>query len=283
MRPMIERRRNRLARVALPPASPSSAALITGASSGIGTEIARELARRGHGVVLVARREERLRELATELAAEHGVRAEVLSADLGEVTARDRLVAEIEGLGVDVEILVNNAGYGDNARVNSADRERLLTMVRLNCEAVLDLQARYSPAMVERGRGAILNVASVAAFQPMPGTATYAATKAFVLSLSEGTYSEVKGKGVTVTALCPGPVKTEFADVAGIGGAEEQLPDLFWATAEEVAKAGVQGLERGKRVVVPGVLNRATAVGGQHAPRAVALPLIKRIWSAAGR
>jgi hypothetical protein len=156
-------------------------------------------------------------------------------------------------------------------------------MVRLNCEALLDLQARYAPAMAERGRGAILNVASTAAFQPMPGTATYAASKAFVLSLSEATHSELKGKGVTVTALCPGPVKTEFAEVAGIGGAEEQLPDLFWASPEEVAKAAVEGLEGGKRVVIPGVLNRAGAIGGQHAPRALALPLVKRIWAQARR
>ena len=269
--------------MSLPPPSESSTALVTGASSGIGTAIARELARRGHNVVVTARREERLRDLATELTDQHGVRAEVLGADLGDAAARDRLVAAIDGLGLDVEILINNAGYGDNARVNSGDRERLLAMVRLNCEALLDLQVRYSPAMVERRRGAILNVASVAAFQPMPGTATYAATKAFVLSLSEGAHSEVKGMGVTVTALCPGPVKTEFAEVAGIGGAEEQLPDLFWATPEQVAAAGVAGLERGKRVVVPGALNRATAVTGQHTPRAVALPLIKRIWSAAGR
>jgi short-subunit dehydrogenase len=135
--------------------------------------------------------------------------------------------------------------------------------------------------MVARGRGAILNVASTAAFQPMPGTATYAASKAFVLSLSEATHSEVKGRGVTVTALCPGPVKTEFAEVAGIGGAEEQLPDLFWTSVEEIAKAAVGGLERGKRVVIPGVLNRATAIGGQHTPRALAIPLVKRAWGAA--
>ena len=137
--------------------------------------------------------------------------------------------------------------------------------------------------MVGRGRGAILNVASTAAFQPMPGTATYAATKAFVLSLSEATHSEVSGKGVTVTALCPGPVKTEFAEVAGIAGAEEQLPDLFWASAEEVARAAVEGLVNGKRVVIPGLLNRAGALGGQHAPRALALPLVKRLWGQARR
>ena len=234
-------------------------------------------------MILVARRTERLQELSTELSADHGIRAEVISADLGDAEARDRLSSEIGALGLDVEILVNNAGYGDNARLNGADRETLLAMVRLNCEALLDLQARYSPGMVERRRGAILNVASTAAFQPMPGTATYAATKAFVLSLSEGTHAEVKGMGVTVTALCPGPVKTEFAEVAGIGGAEDSLPGVFWSTSEEVAKAAVAGLESGKRVVIPGAINRATAVTGQHTPRALALPLIKRVWGAASR
>jgi short-subunit dehydrogenase len=267
--------------VALPDPDPQTTCLVTGASSGIGAAIARELAGRGHNVVLVARRTERLQGLATEIAADHGVRAEVLGADLSDAPARDRLATEIDALGLTVEILVNNAGYGDNDWLNTADRDRLLDMVRLNCEALLDLQSRYSACMVERGRGAILNVASTAAFQPMPGTATYAATKSFVLSLSEATHSEVKGRGVTVTALCPGPVKTEFAEVAGIGSAEDQLPDLFWASPEEVAQAAVSGLERGKRVVIPGVLNRATAVGGQHTPRALAIPLVKRIWGAA--
>jgi short-subunit dehydrogenase len=257
--------------------------LVTGASAGIGTAIAQELARRGHNVVVVARREGRLRELASQLVDDHGVNAHVFAADLGDAAARDRLVAGIDELGVDVEILVNNAGYGDNGRVYRADRERLLAMVRLNCEALLDLQARYSPAMAERGRGAILNVASTAAFQPIPGTATYAATKAFVLSLSEATHSELKGKGVAVTALCPGPVKTEFAEVAGVGGAEEQVPDLFWSSPEEVAKAAIDGLASGKRVVIPGLLNRAGAIGGQHTPRALALPFVKRVWGQARR
>jgi short-subunit dehydrogenase len=256
---------------------------VTGASAGIGTAIAQELARRGHNVVVVARREGRLRELASQLVDDHGVNAHVFAADLGDAAARDRLVAGIDELGVDVEILVNNAGYGDNGRVYRADRERLLAMVRLNCEALLDLQARYSPAMAERGRGAILNVASTAAFQPIPGTATYAATKAFVLSLSEATHSELKGKGVAVTALCPGPVKTEFAEVAGVGGAEEQVPDLFWSSPEEVAKAAIDGLASGKRVVIPGLLNRAGAIGGQHTPRALALPFVKRVWGQARR
>jgi hypothetical protein len=264
--------------VPLPPPSDSSTALVTGASSGIGTEIARELAKRGHGLVLVARREPLLRELATDLADAAGVRTEVIAADLGTEGERDRLAEAIDGLGLTVEILVNNAGFGDSGKVYRADRAKLLTMVRLNCEALLDLQARYSPGMADRGRGAIINVASTAAFQPIPGTATYAATKSFVLSLSEAAHSELKGKGVSVTALCPGPVKTEFAEVAGVGGAEEQLPDVFWTPVADVAAAAVEGAESGKRVVVPGLMNRAGALTGQHVPRMLGLPLTKRLW-----
>ena len=151
-------------------------------------------------------------------------------------------------------------------------------MVRLNCEALIDLQARFTPGMVERRRGAVINVASTAAFQPIPGTAAYGATKAFVLSLSEATHAELGGAGVTVTALCPGPVKTEFADVAGVGEAEESLPGLFWTPVEEVARAAVEGAEKGRRVVVPGLLNRAGAITGRHSPRSIVLPVTKRIW-----
>ena len=267
--------------MALPPPSDSSTALITGASSGIGLEIARELARRGHGVTLVARREERLRELAMELGDAHGVRTEVIAADLGDQAQRDRVAGRLSELGLAVEILVNNAGFGGSGDASEADRERLLSMVRLNCEALLDLHARYSPEMAERGRGAVINVASTAAFQPMPGTATYAATKAFVLSFSEATHAELKGSGVSVTALCPGPVKTEFADVAGVGASEDSLPGVFWTSAEEVARAAVDGAERGKRVVVPGFVNRTGTLAGQHSPRMVVLPLVKRLWRSA--
>jgi uncharacterized protein len=264
--------------VALPEPSESATALVTGASAGIGEAIARQLASRGHGVTLVARREERLRALAGELSERHGVRAEVIAADLGDAAARERLAAQIEGLGLEVEILVNNAGFGGAGSVADSERERLLAMVRVNCEALLDLQARYLPAMVERGRGAVINIASTAAFQPIPGTATYAATKAFVLSLSEAVHEELKGTGVTLTAVCPGPVRTEFTQAAGIEHAEDQLPGVFWMASQAVARAAVDGAENGKRVVVPGILNRAGALTGQHTPRMLALPVVKRIW-----
>jgi uncharacterized protein len=264
--------------VALPAPSASSTALITGASSGIGAGIARELAARGHGVTLVARREDRLRDLAMELASDHGIRAETHAADLADPPERDRLAARVAELGLDVGVLVNNAGFGGGGNLAGADRERMLEMTRLNCEALLDLQVRYLPGMVERGGGAVINVASTAAFQPLPGTAVYAATKAFVLSLSEATHSELRGTGVSVTALCPGPVKTEFVEVAGLGDAEENLPGIFWTPVEQVAREAVEGAAKGRRVVVPGIVNRAGALTGQHSPRALALPIVKRIW-----
>jgi uncharacterized protein len=264
--------------VALPPPSESATALVTGASAGIGEATARELATRGHGVTLVARREERLRALADELSRTHGVRAEAIAADLGDEAARERLASQIEGLGLQVEVLVNNAGFGTAETVRNVDRERLIAMLRLNCEALLDLQARYLPAMIARGRGAVINIASTAAFQPIPGTATYAATKAFVLSLSEAVHEELKGTGVSLTAVCPGPVRTEFTHVAGIEQAEDQLPGLFWMSSEAVAKAAVDAADQGKRAVVPGLINRATALTGQHTPRKLILPIAKRLW-----
>ena len=267
--------------VALPEPSATSTALVTGASSGIGEEIARQLAARGHGVTLVARREDRLKALADEIYETHGVRAEHIAADLGSQSGRDEMLGTLDGLGLEVEILVNNAGFGGSGAVHRTDAARLASMVALNCEALVYLQARFSPGMSERGRGAIINIASTAAFQPIPGTATYAATKAFVLSLSEGTHSELGRKGVTVTAVCPGPVKTEFAEQAGIGEANDKLPGFIWTDVEQVAREAVEGAEKGSRVVVPGLMNRAGTILGQHTPRAVVLPLAKRAWRSA--
>jgi short-subunit dehydrogenase len=264
--------------VALPEPSADSTALVTGASSGIGEAIARELAGRGHGLTLVARREDRLRELAAELSRTHGIRVEVIAADLGDSAERDRVAARVGELGLTVDVVVNNAGFGSSDAIAEADRERLVEMVRVNCEALLDLQVRYLREMVERGRGAVINIASTAAFQPIPGTATYAATKAFVLSLSESTHAEVRADGVSVTAVCPGPVKTEFVDAAGLGGAEDNLPGVFWTDVADVAREAVDGAARNRRVVVPGKMNRAGAITGQHVPRALALPFIKRAW-----
>jgi uncharacterized protein len=143
---------------------------------------------------------------------------------------------------------------------------------------VVDLTSRFLGPMVERGRGSVINIASLGAFQPLPGSAVYGASKAFVLSFSEAIRTELRGSGVTVTAVCPGPVRTEFMAVAEIPGVEDRTPGVVWTAAEDVAKQAVQGAEHDKRVVVPGLLNRAGALAGQHSPRAVALPLIGRIW-----
>jgi short-subunit dehydrogenase len=267
--------------MALPKPSPESTALITGASSGIGEAIAEQLAERGHGVTLVARREERLQALAAELADEHDVRTEAIAADLGTAEGREAMLERLSATKLDVEILVNNAGFGGSGNVHRSDPARLAQMVQLNCEALVELQARLTPAMADRGQGAVINIASTAAFQPIPGTSTYAATKAFVLALSEGTHNELSPKGVTVTAVCPGPVKTEFAESAGLGDANERLPGFIWTDVEDVARQAVKGAENGDRVVVPGLMNRAGALLGQHSPRALVLPLVKRAWKQA--
>jgi short-subunit dehydrogenase len=262
----------------LPEPSVSSTSVVTGASSGIGAAIATELASRGHSLALVARREERLRTLATELTSSYGVAADVIVADLGDDAGREQLVDELRGKGRVVEVLVNNAGFGHQADFATSPRERMTEMVKLNVETVVDLTSRFLTGMVDRGRGSVINIASTAAFQPMPGSAVYGASKSFVLSFSEAIRTELRGTGVTVTAVCPGPVKTEFTDVAGIGGVEDRTPDAVWMSAEDIAKHAVDGAMNDRRVVVPGALNRAGALVGQHSPRAIALPLISRIW-----
>ena len=262
--------------MALPPPSPDSTCLVTGASSGIGAELARELSRRGYGVTLVARREERLRELAAEL----GPNAEVQHCDVADPEARKRLAEGLTERGREVAVLINNAGFSTSGVFARSDRDRELAMIRTDVEAVVDFCALFLPRMVDRRRGAILNLASTASFQPLPGQAGYAASKAFVLSFSESLHTELHGSGVTVTALCPGPVRTEFAQVAGLAETES-LPGFLWADAKQVAEAGIRGLERGRRVVIPGTLNRAGAIGGHHAPRSLFLPLASRVYPAA--
>ncbi len=264
--------------MALPTPSPTTTALVTGASSGIGAEIARILAERGHGVTLVARREDRLTALAEEIEAKLHVRADAIGCDLSDATARDGLVAEIRARGLDVEILVNNAGFGSAGRFQELDLDGELRMVRTNVEAVVHLCGEYVPGMVDRGEGAVLNVASTAAFQPLARQSTYSASKAFVLGFTEALSSDLKDTGVTATALCPGPVKTEFTDQHEGFNAASSTPDFVWMSAEDCARAAVKGLERGKRVVVPGVGNRIGALAGQHAPRSVLLAATRRFY-----
>jgi short-subunit dehydrogenase len=253
--------------MALPPTDPELTCLITGASSGIGEEFARQLAARGHGVFLVARREERLQSLASELERQHGVRAEVAACDLADPVQAESLPGLVSERGLAAGMLVNNAGFSTVGDVH-LNPDRQLGMVKVNCEALVSLTSALLPGMVERGSGAVINVASVAAFQPIPAQAVYAATKAFVLSFSEAVSAELKGTGVTMTALCPGPVATEFVEAAGFKKGKDQMgPSLLWSSAEDVAKAGIDGAAKGKRTVVHGTINRAQAMFGQHGPR----------------
>jgi short-subunit dehydrogenase len=266
--------------VSLPDPNPASTALVTGASAGIGGAIAHELASRGHGVVLVARRKDRLDALAEELADAHGIRAETISCDLADAEARSRLPAQVGELGLDVEVLVNNAGFATGGAFYEADPDRELQQVRVLVETPVALTRAFLPAMVERGRGAILNVASTAGMQPMPYSAGYSAAKAYVLTFSEAVHQEVRGHGVTVTALAPGPVETEFWEQAGWqvrGGKsfEKAIPGPARLTAEDAARAGVRGLESGDRVVVPGLPFRAGMLAARYLPHALKLPALE--------
>jgi hypothetical protein len=260
--------------MSLPSPGPDRAAVVTGASSGIGAEIARELVRRGHQVILVARSADKLRTLADEL----GGGAHVLAADLADRSARAGLLERIDGLGLIPDVLVNNAGLSTLGPVAKSDPAAEMNMLEVDVVAVADLCSRFLPGMVSRGRGAVLNVASTAAFQPLPGQAGYGAGKAFVLSYTQSLAGELRGTGVSATALCPGPVKTGFGETAGFADddAEAALPKVMWLTAEAVARAAVDGLARGRLVVIPGAANRAGAVFAQIAPRSLLLPILAR-------
>jgi short-subunit dehydrogenase len=267
--------------MSLPKPTSASAALVTGASAGIGAEIAKLLAARGYALVLVARRKDRLLALAGELSEQHGVRVETIAADLSKPTPRGRIPGRVEELGLDVEILVNNAGFATGGEpFSEADPERELEQVRVDVEAVVALTSAFLPAMVKRGRGAILNVASTAGMQPMPYSAGYSAAKAYVLTFSEAIHQEVRGRGVTVTALAPGPVDTDFWRIAGWevqGGKsfERAVPGTL-ISPEQAARAGVEGLEHGERVVVPGLPIRAAMLASRYIPHMLKLPALER-------
>ena len=260
--------------MALPAPSPGTTAVVTGASSGIGADIARELASRGHGVTLVARREERLRELAAELSGP--VRVEVIACDVADPDARARLFDEIADRGLTIDILVNNAGIGTIGAVQKSAVDDEVRQVRVNVEAVIDLSTRAVQQMVPRGRGAILNVGSTAGFHPFPGQAGYAATKAFVKTYTEGLRGELAGTGVTVATLHPGPVRTEFLEAAGMDEAKfaAAFPKFLWMPSRDVAKAGVDALEHDRGEVIAGVQNQVSTRLMQALPRQVLLKLL---------
>jgi len=225
----------------------SKIALITGASSGIGLELARQFARGGWELHLVARRRDLLEALAGEL----GTRTTVHAVDLSDAAAREQLVESLQG--VEISCLVNNAGFGDYAMFAESDWPKIESLVRLNIEALTHLSHAFLPGMKARRRGRILNVASTAAFFPGPGMATYYASKAYVLSLSEALAAELEGSGVSVTCLCPGATKSEFQERAGMGSSK--LMESAMMSSEAVARAGYKATIRGKRLVIPGAMN----------------------------
>jgi short-subunit dehydrogenase len=268
--------------MSLPKPTPNSVALVTGASAGIGAEIARELARRGYALALVARRKDRLQALAEELEQDYDVHAETISADLAKPTSRSRIQGRLTELGLDVDILVNNAGFATGGAFHEADPARELEQVQVLVEAVVALTSTFLPPMVKRRRGAILNVASTAAMQPLPYAAGYSAAKAYVLAFTEAIHQEVAAKGVTVTALAPGPVDTEFWQIAdwelaGRRTSQSALPSPAMISARDAAWAGIEGLESGKRVVVPGLPMRAAMLATRYIPHAVKLPVVERM------
>lgn len=258
------------------PGSPKPCALVTGASSGIGAAFARRLARDGRDLILVARSLERLEELAEQLRARHGHTVTVISADLTQPPDL-RMVEERVASDAGLDLLVNNAGFGTIGEFLKLDPDREEEEVRLNVIALQRLTRAALPGMVERKRGAIINVSSMAGLQPGPCNATYSATKAFVNSFTEALHEELRGTGVQVQALCPGFTRTEFQQRAGIDTSD--LPSFAWMTAEAVVDASLAGLGRGDVVLVPGFGNRVLATVAVNAPR----PLVRRILGIAGK
>jgi len=237
-------------------------ALVTGASAGLGVEFARQLSKRGHRLVLVARRKERLEKLAKELG-----NARAVAIDLSKANAAAKLIVDLEEKGEVVDLLVNNAGFGLIGRFAELDAKRLRQMIDLNVGVLTDLCRAVAPGMIERESGGIINVASTAAFQPGPKMAVYFATKAFVLSFTEALHEELRPNGIKVSCLCPGPTHTEFGEVAGFGG--NGMFDHVAMGPVEVVEKGLAGLDKNRAVVVPGWMNKVTAASNRFAPRSV--------------
>jgi hypothetical protein len=244
-------------------------ALVTGASAGLGVEFARQLSKRGPALVLAARRKDRLEALAKELG-----NARVVAIDLSKSGAAAKLMADIEANGEEVDLLVNNAGFGLIGRFADLDGKRQRQMIDLNVGTLTDLCHAVIPGMKRRKAGGIINVASTAAFQPGPNMAVYFASKAFVLSFTEALHEELKPHGIHVSCLCPGPTRTEFGDVAGFGG--NAAFERVAMEAPEVVEAGLKALDKNHAVAVTGWINRIVAASTRFAPR----PIVRKIAGA---
>jgi short-subunit dehydrogenase len=250
-------------------------ALITGASSGIGLELARLFAAGGRDLALVARSKDKLEALAAELSRAHGIKASVLATDLGAASAPRELYDRVRAGGVAIDVLVNNAGFGLRGACVELPADRQMEMIRLNVGALTELSRLFAADMVARRRGRILNVASTAAFQPGPGMAVYYATKSYVLSFSEALSEELSGTGVTVTCLCPGATATDFASTAKME--DSLLFKLGPMDAREVARLGYEATLRGRRLIVTGARNKLGAFSVRFSPRGLVLKLVKRL------
>jgi uncharacterized protein len=243
-------------------------ALVTGASSGIGEALARQLAQAGHDLVLVARSADKLQALASRVKQQHGVRAWVVAADLALPGAAADLAAAMRRARRPIDLLVNNAGVLEHGLFTGMPPARHQQLIDLNISALTALLAQFLPGMVARGSGRVLNLASIAAFQPVPSLATYAATKAYVLSLTESLSEELKGTGVSITALCPGITATHMLAAASASSSElQRLPGFLVGDAETVAAQGIAACMAGTVVCVPGAINRATVSAGRATPK----------------
>lgn len=261
----------------LPKPDGTTEVVITGASSGIGTELARVLAARGYDLLLVARRQDRLAALADELRADHGVGVTVRPCDLADAAQRQALIEELRTR--PVAGLCNSAGFGTSGAFHTLPMDREREQVEVNVVALQELTHAVLPGMVERGAGAVLNVASVVAFQPMPSMATYGASKAFVNSFSEAVHEELRGTGVSCTSLCPGPVPTEWAEVAS---AHEFSLRPAQVSPVDVATQAVDGMQGGARQIVPGTVVKLMAITGSITPHTLLLPALRLARRALG-
>ena len=255
----------------------SKTALVTGASSGLGVEFARQLAARGDDLVLVARSVGKLEKLADELRRSYGVRAEVIGQDLTAPDAVSRVVEEVAARGMGVDLLVNNAGFGTAGRFDEIPTARDQDQVMVNVVSLVGLTHAFIPGMVQRGEGAVVNVGSTAGFQPTPYFATYSGSKAFVLTFSLALWSEFRGRGVKVLALCPGPVQTGFFDALGTDRAKIGAQEL---TPEAVVTAALRALERDRGYVVPGLGNSVSTRFMAKLPRRLVALLGRKVTQA---
>ncbi|NLU83980.1 mycolate reductase [Rhodococcus sp. HNM0569] len=264
----------------LPEPNPNARAVVTGASSGIGTALAAELAARGHSLILVARRGDVMEELAATLRRTHGVEVDVRPCDLSDRDARTALVDELSAR--EVSVLCNNAGIATFGPVADLDPAYERAQVELNAVAVHDLTLAVLPGMLARGSGAILMVGSAAGNMAIPHNATYAASKAFVNTFSESLRGELKGSGVHVTLLAPGPVRTQTPDPADASIVDKLVPDALWVSSEYTAKLSLDALAANKMRVVPGIVGKAMSTAGQYTPRAIVAPIVGAFYKKLG-